>query len=59
MFSLATQQFLFFISGIAHVAKLLRQTNFAGYGKMPEYEHIFINFLLSLGQNKCKKKDDT
>ncbi|XP_050874592.1 inositol-tetrakisphosphate 1-kinase 3 isoform X2 [Lathyrus oleraceus] len=32
---------------------------FPGYGKMPEYEHIFINFLLSLGQNKCKKKDDT
>ncbi|CAK8539113.1 unnamed protein product [Lathyrus sativus] len=32
---------------------------FPGYGKMPEYEHIFINFLLSLGKNKCKKKDDT
>ncbi|CAI8587277.1 unnamed protein product [Vicia faba] len=32
---------------------------FPGYGKMPEYEHIFIDFLLSLGHNKCKKKDGT
>ncbi|WJX59952.1 Inositol-tetrakisphosphate 1-kinase 4 [Trifolium repens] len=32
---------------------------FPGYGKMPEYEHIFIDFLLSLVQNKCKKKDGT
>lgn len=28
----------------------------AGYGKMPEYEHIFTDFLLSLGQGKYKKK---
>ncbi|XP_045814217.1 inositol-tetrakisphosphate 1-kinase 3-like isoform X4 [Trifolium pratense] len=32
---------------------------FPGYGKMPEYEHIFIDFLLSLVQNKCKKRDGT
>ncbi|XP_058778522.1 inositol-tetrakisphosphate 1-kinase 4-like isoform X2 [Vicia villosa] len=32
---------------------------FPGYGKMPEYENIFIDFLLSLGHNKCKKKDGT
>ncbi|KAK3029130.1 hypothetical protein RJ639_038835 [Escallonia herrerae] len=29
---------------------------FPGYGKMPEYEHIFTDFLLSLGQSKCKKR---
>nr|KYP70133.1 Inositol-tetrakisphosphate 1-kinase 2 [Cajanus cajan] len=29
---------------------------FPGYGKMPEYEHIFTDFLLSLGQGKYKKK---
>lgn len=28
---------------------------FPGYGKMPEYEHIFTDFLLSLAQSKCKK----
>ncbi|KAH1253119.1 Inositol-tetrakisphosphate 1-kinase 3 [Glycine max] len=29
---------------------------FPGYGKMPEYEHIFTDFLLSLGQGNYKKK---
>ncbi|EEF52204.1 inositol-tetrakisphosphate 1-kinase 3 isoform X2 [Ricinus communis] len=29
---------------------------FPGYGKMPEYEHIFTDFLLSLGQNQYKKR---
>ncbi|OIV96629.1 hypothetical protein TanjilG_28486 [Lupinus angustifolius] len=29
---------------------------FPGYGKMPEYEHIFTDFLLSLRQGKYKKK---
>ncbi|GAY48059.1 hypothetical protein CUMW_109010 [Citrus unshiu] len=29
---------------------------FAGYGKMPEYEHIFTDFLLSLTQSRYKKK---
>ncbi|XP_057425203.1 inositol-tetrakisphosphate 1-kinase 4 isoform X1 [Lotus japonicus] len=29
---------------------------FPGYGKMPEYEHVFTDFLLSLMQSKCKKK---
>lgn len=29
---------------------------FPGYGKMPEYEHIFTDFLLSLVQNQYKKK---
>ncbi|KAL2340066.1 hypothetical protein Fmac_008006 [Flemingia macrophylla] len=29
---------------------------FPGYGKMPEYEHIFTDFLLSLGQGKYRKK---
>ncbi|CAL0305628.1 unnamed protein product [Lupinus luteus] len=29
---------------------------FPGYGKMPEYEHIFTDFLLSLGHGKYKKK---
>ncbi|CAJ1973941.1 unnamed protein product [Sphenostylis stenocarpa] len=29
---------------------------FPGYGKMPEYEHIFTDFLLSLGQGKYKKR---
>ncbi|KAF8410291.1 hypothetical protein HHK36_002817 [Tetracentron sinense] len=26
------------------------------YGKMPEYEHIFTDFLLSLMQSKCRKR---
>ncbi|XP_057788069.1 inositol-tetrakisphosphate 1-kinase 4-like isoform X3 [Salvia miltiorrhiza] len=26
---------------------------FPGYGKMPEYEHIFTDFLVSLAQSKC------
>lgn len=25
---------------------------FAGYGKMPEYEHIFTDFLLDLARSK-------
>ncbi|KAJ7946191.1 Inositol-tetrakisphosphate 1-kinase [Quillaja saponaria] len=29
---------------------------FPGYGKMPGYEHIFTDFLLSLMQNKYKKR---
>ncbi|GLT65217.1 hypothetical protein SLA2020_376610 [Shorea laevis] len=29
---------------------------FPGYGKMPEYEHIFTNFLLSLVQSQYKKR---
>ncbi|KAK3231154.1 hypothetical protein Dsin_003035 [Dipteronia sinensis] len=29
---------------------------FPGLGKMPEYEHIFTDFLLSLVQSQCKKK---
>ncbi|KDO81366.1 hypothetical protein CISIN_1g019319mg [Citrus sinensis] len=29
---------------------------FPGYGKMPEYEHIFTDFLLSLTQSRYKKK---
>ncbi|XP_058218286.1 inositol-tetrakisphosphate 1-kinase 3-like isoform X2 [Rhododendron vialii] len=29
---------------------------FPGYGKMPEYEHIFTDFLLSLVQSKYKKR---
>ncbi|PON68321.1 Inositol-tetrakisphosphate 1-kinase [Parasponia andersonii] len=29
---------------------------FPGYGKMPEYEHIFTDFLLSLAQGKYKKR---
>ncbi|XP_050235408.1 inositol-tetrakisphosphate 1-kinase 3 isoform X2 [Mercurialis annua] len=29
---------------------------FPGYGKMPEYEHIFTDFLLSLGQSQYKKR---
>ncbi|BAF25933.1 inositol-tetrakisphosphate 1-kinase 1 [Oryza sativa Japonica Group] len=29
---------------------------FPGYGKMPGYEHIFIDFLLSLVQNKYKRR---
>ncbi|XP_047325698.1 inositol-tetrakisphosphate 1-kinase 3-like [Impatiens glandulifera] len=28
---------------------------FPGYGKMPEYEHIFTDFLLTLGESKYKK----
>ena len=28
----------------------------AGYGKMPEYEHIFTDFLLSLAPGKYKKR---
>ncbi|XP_061354473.1 inositol-tetrakisphosphate 1-kinase 4-like isoform X1 [Gastrolobium bilobum] len=32
---------------------------FPGYGKMPDYEHVFIDFLLSLVQSKCKKKHGT
>ncbi|KAK9286227.1 hypothetical protein L1049_014613 [Liquidambar formosana] len=31
----------------------------AGYGKMPEYEHIFTDFLLSLVQSKYKKRPTT
>jgi hypothetical protein len=74
LFCVARQQFLFAFPGIAHVefaTKLAVITCFAklaehfalwpsaGYGKMPEYEHILIDFLLSLVQNKCKKKDGT
>ncbi|KAG8654848.1 inositol-tetrakisphosphate 1-kinase 3 isoform X2 [Manihot esculenta] len=29
---------------------------FPGYGKMPEYEHIFTDFLLSLGHSEYKKR---
>ncbi|KAL6176689.1 hypothetical protein ACLB2K_053322 [Fragaria x ananassa] len=29
---------------------------FPGYGKMPEYEHIFTDFLLSLAEAKYKKR---
>ncbi|KAJ6896169.1 inositol-tetrakisphosphate 1-kinase 2-like [Populus alba x Populus x berolinensis] len=29
---------------------------FAGYGKMPDYEHIFTDFLLSLMQSKYKNR---
>ncbi|XP_039069884.1 inositol-tetrakisphosphate 1-kinase 3 isoform X3 [Hibiscus syriacus] len=29
---------------------------FPGYGKMPGYEHIFTDFLLSLGQSRYKKR---
>ncbi|PON86829.1 Inositol-tetrakisphosphate 1-kinase [Trema orientale] len=32
---------------------------FPGYGKMPDYEHIFTDFLLSLVQNKYKKRHAT
>ncbi|XP_015901134.1 inositol-tetrakisphosphate 1-kinase 4 isoform X2 [Ziziphus jujuba] len=32
---------------------------FPGYGKMPDYEHIFTDFLLSLVQNKYKKRPTT
>ncbi|KAI3445864.1 hypothetical protein Pfo_002529 [Paulownia fortunei] len=30
---------------------------FPGYGKMPEYENIFTDFLLNLMQSKCKQSD--
>ncbi|CAH8272681.1 unnamed protein product [Arabidopsis lyrata] len=29
---------------------------FPGYGKMPEYEHVFTDFLLSVIQSQCKKR---
>ncbi|AEE82602.1 Inositol 1-3-4-trisphosphate 5/6-kinase ATP-grasp domain [Arabidopsis suecica] len=29
---------------------------FPGYGKMPEYEHVFTDFLLSVVQSQCKKR---
>ncbi|KAK7280231.1 hypothetical protein RJT34_25293 [Clitoria ternatea] len=32
---------------------------FPGFGKMPDYEHIFTDFLLGLVQSKCKKKPTT
>ncbi|GAB4839255.1 Inositol-tetrakisphosphate 1-kinase 3 [Ancistrocladus abbreviatus] len=32
---------------------------FPGYGKMPEYEHIFTDFLLSLVDSKYKKRQTT
>ncbi|GKV26551.1 hypothetical protein SLEP1_g35835 [Rubroshorea leprosula] len=32
---------------------------FPGYGKMPDYENIFTDFLLSFVQSKCKKKCTT
>lgn len=28
----------------------------AGYGKMPEYEHIFTDFLLGLVKDKYKRR---
>ncbi|KAL4558958.1 hypothetical protein LXL04_031084 [Taraxacum kok-saghyz] len=31
----------------------------AGYGKMPEYEHIFTDFLLNLAKSKYKKRTAT
>ncbi|XP_050209009.1 inositol-tetrakisphosphate 1-kinase 4-like [Mercurialis annua] len=32
---------------------------FPGYGKMPDYEYIFTDFLLSLPQNKSKRRPST
>lgn len=32
---------------------------FPGYGKMPDYEHVFTDFLVSLMQNKYKKRPAT
>ncbi|GKV19775.1 hypothetical protein SLEP1_g29994 [Rubroshorea leprosula] len=32
---------------------------FPGYGKMPDYEHIFTDFLLGFEQNKFKKRSAT
>ncbi|XP_023746570.1 inositol-tetrakisphosphate 1-kinase 3 isoform X2 [Lactuca sativa] len=32
---------------------------FPGYGKMPEYEHIFTDFLLNLAKSKYKKRSST
>ena len=31
-------------------------SNMAGYGKMPEYEHIFTDFLLSLAESNYKRR---
>ncbi|KAL1355435.1 inositol-tetrakisphosphate 1-kinase 4 isoform X3 [Arachis hypogaea] len=45
--------------GTKNVFYVIDINYFPGYGKMPDYEHVFTDFLLSLVQNKFKKKPDT
>ncbi|KAL5554071.1 hypothetical protein UlMin_041472 [Ulmus minor] len=44
--------------GTSDVFYVIYINYFPGYGKMPEYEHIFTYFLLSLMQIKYKKRVD-
>ncbi|KAL5560922.1 hypothetical protein UlMin_030669 [Ulmus minor] len=44
--------------GTSDVFYVIDINYFPGYGKMPEYEHIFTDFLQSLMQNKYKKRAD-
>ncbi|KAL5576624.1 hypothetical protein UlMin_018323 [Ulmus minor] len=46
------------LSRMSDVFYVIDINYFPGYGKMPEYEHIFTYFLLSLMQNKYKKRAD-
>ncbi|KAL4314937.1 hypothetical protein AHAS_Ahas15G0135000 [Arachis hypogaea] len=45
--------------GTKNVFYVIDINYFPGYGKMPDYEHVFTDFLLSLVQNKFKKRPDT
>ncbi|KAG2704795.1 hypothetical protein I3760_05G021800 [Carya illinoinensis] len=42
--------------GTRDVFYVIDMNYFPGYGKMPDYEHIFTDFLLSLVQSKHKKR---
>ncbi|KAL5583211.1 hypothetical protein UlMin_015653 [Ulmus minor] len=46
------------LHGTSDVFYVIDINYFPGYGKMPEYEQIFTYFLLSLMQNKYKKRAD-
>ncbi|GAY48785.1 hypothetical protein CUMW_114430 [Citrus unshiu] len=45
--------------GMRDVFYVIDINYFPGYGKMPDYEHIFTDFLLSLEQSKCRKRPAT
>lgn len=45
--------------GMRDVFYVIDINYFPGYGKMPDYEHLFTDFLLSLEQSKCRKRPAT
>ena len=50
---------LFKLSFKLQIKNMMIYVLFAGYGKMPEYEHIFTDFLLNLAKSKYKKRSST